>query len=179
MTLIIRLALRGIQPPIWRQFTVPSDIRLDQLHTVIQAVMGWKNSHQHQFEAHGFRFSQPTKNSPAVEDERTTLLSKIARKVGDKFTYIYDLGDCWKHDLVVEALEDGSAPIKCRSGARSCPPEDCGGVGGYEELLAVLSDPRHERHGELKGWLGKTFDSEKFNLDSINELLSRYQPRVD
>lgn len=128
MTLIIKATLQGTKPPIWRQFIVSGDIHLDRLHKVIQTVMGWKGSHQLQFEALGFRFAQPTKESPIVEDERKTPLSKVVSKVGDKFSYVYDLGDYWKHDLVVEAIEDRPAQLECLSGARACPPEDCGGV---------------------------------------------------
>lgn len=169
----LKITLQGIKPPIWRQFTVPADIRLDQLHKIIQCVMGWKDSHLHQFEAHGFRFAIPSEDSPAVEDERKTSPNDLAPKVGDKLTDIYDLGDYWKHDLVVEAIGDGPAQVKCLSGARACPPEDCGGVGAYDELLEALADPGHERHDELKAWLGKPFDPEAFGVVQTNIRLAK------
>jgi len=105
------------------------------------------------------------------EDETRVRLELVAPTEKGKFRYDYDFGDGWHHDVLVEKITpmDPSATYpRCFAGKRSCPPEDCGGPWGYADLLRAVADPSHERHAELKGWLGDDFDPERFDVDAVN-----------
>lgn len=171
----LKISLTGIQPEVWRRLLVSGDTRMDRLHDVIQRVMGWTNTHLHMFVISERQYSAPDSEMQDMEDETGVRLLDIAPKPKDAFTYYYDFGDGWRHDIVVEEVVQaderfGASPL-CLEGARACPPEDCGGVGGYEDFLAAVADPRHERHAELLEWIGGGFDPEAFDLMRINELL--------
>ena len=177
----LRVALRGIDPPIWRRFRVPAEIRLPALHRVLQRIMGWRNSHLHEFVAGGVSFGDPVEeDNYGPIDERRIRLSQLIRRPGERITYVYDFGDGWEHDLWLDrAVHDpaAAAATVCLAGARACPPEDCGGIGGYADFLAAIADPEHERHDEYRQWIGGDFDAEHFDLDAINRALARGKPR--
>ncbi len=108
-------------------------------------------------------------------DSRKTKLNKILVGEKDTLKYEYDFGDGWDHTIVLEKIVevDDHQPIPvCIKGKRNCPPEDCGGVWGYEDLLEIISDPKHPEHEEMLEWLGVEFDPEYFNLEEINEQLN-------
>jgi hypothetical protein len=179
----IKVTLRDSQPLIWRRFTAFSEIDLGLLHEVLQAVMGWTNTHLHQFEAAGHRISDPSfeldedADEPTTLDERSLTLRDVAPSVGDHFVYEYDFGDGWIHDLVVEDIEDlgdRGGLVWCLEGARACPLDDCGGISGYEELLAALADRRHPEREELLAWAGGSFDPEHFDPQAVNRELVRW-----
>jgi hypothetical protein len=91
--------------------------------------------------------------------------------VGGAFTYLYDFGDSWDHEIAVEAIIPTTARVRaslCLDGARACPPEDVGSIAGYEEFCAAIADPAHPRHDELREWIGRPFDPEALDLDAIN-----------
>lgn len=184
----IKVTLAGVRPPIWRRILIPKDLRLDRLHAVLQIVMGWTNSHLHQFIVGRKYYSDPRFELDAwdleVFDERKVTVKDILPEVRSKAVYEYDFGDGWEHTLLVEkqlAQEPGAAYPLCLDGRRACPPEDCGGVGGYANLLEALEDPEHEEHEELLEWLGEASDPEAFSLESVNrelgKLTSRWQRR--
>lgn len=171
----IKVTLKRIRPPIWRRLQVLGNTRLDRLHAILQAAMGWTNSHLHQFVVGGIEYGRPDPTFPndTVPEQRATL-AMIAPVAGSKFRYDYDFGDGWEHDVVVEQLlpvEPGVVAPRCLTGRRACPPEDCGGPWGYGELLAVLADPEHEEHAAMREWLIGDFDPERFSLDHINARL--------
>lgn len=141
----LSIKLLRIEPPIWRRIVVPETVSLAKLHTIIQRVMGWGNYHIYLFVGKGAHF-----------------------------LYTYDLGDGWKHEIQVEEIREGPPElVRCLEGARSCPPEDCGGPHGYEELLETIFDPKHPEHQERRNWLGDGFDPEYFNVEVINRSLKR------
>lgn len=164
----MRIDLRGITPPIWRRVEVP-DCSLAELHVVIQVAMGWSDCHLHEFEINHNRYSVP---SPFGGDEdmdtidaRDVWLSEVIRGKGSKFRYMYDFGDGWDHSIKVEAVEAADPSQiypRCVKGKRNCPPEDCGGVWGYKQLLEIVSDPKHPEHEERIEWHGE-FDPESFD----------------
>ena len=170
----IKVTLKGIKPPIWRRLLISGDTRLDELHDVLQTVMGWDDSHLHQFrrgrELIGVRDRRDPFGSD-VTDERKLSLSAALPAVKSKLLYDYDFGDGWEHELVVEKIlpPDSSAEApRCLAGKRACPPEDCGGVWGYADLLEAISDPSHpQREGQLE-WLGDEFDPEAFEPEIVN-----------
>jgi hypothetical protein len=130
-------------PPVWRRLLVPAAIRLDRLHNVIQAAMGWQSSHLHVFSDGQTEYGRPDPELP-FRDERTATLGDLLPREGSWARYTYDFGDDWKHEIVVEkrlAAEPGMAYPVCVAGEGACPPEDCGGAWGYEHLREVLADP--------------------------------------
>lgn len=177
----LRIDLRFAKPPIWRRIVVPGDIRLDRLHDVLQVAMGWTNSHLHAFRRGNEEYTMPDPEAGtlgqmhgvSVFDERKYTLSALVAAEGDRFQYDYDFGDGWEHDLRVEAITPASErfPARCLAGRRACPPEDCGGIGGYFDLLDALAHPKALRHRELLEWLGEGFDPALFDLDEVNEIL--------
>lgn len=172
----LKITLVGLEPPVWRQVLVPGDVNLAGLHWVIQYVMGWSNSHLHMFHVGKQRFGPKTPDWDRIQDERQVILQDIAPKAGSKFFYEYDMGDSWMHQVRVEKitrLESSFLKPECLAGERACPPEDCGGIGGYEDLLAAIRDPKHEQHDEMVEWVGEDFDPEAFDLAAANKALGR------
>jgi len=173
----LEIRLLDIEPPIWRRFAVPSDISLAALHQVVQVVMGWWESHLHQFIINGDYYGEPDSDwgsDDEVVDEHRVKLRDVVERRGQKFIYEYDFGDGWEHELKVVKIgppEPGARYPLCLAGQRNCPPEDCGGSWGYEHLLNVIADPNHEEHEDMMEWLGGGFDPERFDLAGVNERL--------
>jgi len=170
----IKISLNHIEPNIWRRFVVGSNIELPDLHKVIQTVMGWTNSHLHQFVINGKFYSKPDEESfLQCVDYRDVKLSQVLSEEGQSIIYEYDFGDGWEHEIALEKmLYDHSQKYPyCLAGKRHCPPEDCGGPWGYEDLLKVISDPNHSEYNEMIDWLSDNFDPEFIDIDQINEML--------
>ena len=173
----IKIVLYDSKPPIWRRLLVPDSISLYKLHQIIQIAMGWSDSHLHQFIIHGEYYSipHPEDNRPII-DERSYRLGQIAPSEGDKFIYEYDFGDSWDHEVLVEKILPPEPGVKypvCIKGKRACPPDDVGGIGGYEYFLTVMSDPNHDEHARLLTWWGGEFDPEEFDIEEINRVLGQ------
>jgi len=174
----VKITLRGAKPPIWRRLEVPSGSTLLRLHHAVQAAFGWEDDHLWVFETpvadYGTAGRDLGHRSPA-----SAKLSDVAALPGDRIRYTYDFGDDWEHDIVVEDVlpaEPGVAYPRCTAGRRASPPEDCGGIWGYQDLLEVLADPRHSEHAELLEWLGldaaAEFDPAHLDLGEVNQALS-------
>jgi hypothetical protein len=175
----LKVTLDQVDPPIWRRLAVRRDCPLGELHDIIQAVMGWENYHLHEFRLDNSRYGPVDPSwdmDPRILDELCFQLDDLLDEGAPVFRYLYDFGDGWNHTVQVEsecdAAEFDRLPV-CIDGERSCPPEDCGGVWGYDELLEALADPNHERHEELSGWIDPDFDPEKFDLSAANRELRR------
>jgi hypothetical protein len=170
----IKVTLRHVAPPVWRRIEVPADIKLDKLHRILQTVMGWTDSHMHAFRVGMVQYGTASREFPDMfKNERTVRLDQLVT-VGKKLIYEYDFGDGWEHELKIEKVptpEPGMRYPRCTAGKRACPPDDCGGPWGYEHLLEVLRDPKHEEHEEMREWIGGDFDSEAFDLDDVNQML--------
>ena len=169
---LLEIQLIDIEPPIWRRFVVPGSITLDRLHDVIQIVMGWSDSHLHEFRIGKKRYTEyPEYQEDGLECGRYRLVDLIKKK-GRTFQYLYDFVDGWHHELVIENSRyfnpELEAGIICLDGARACPPEDVGGVPGYFDFCRALNDPTHEEHESLVEWLGGDYDSEGFDADIVN-----------
>jgi hypothetical protein len=171
----LKISLDHVKPAIWRRFIVDSDIKLPDLHKVIQTVMGWYNSHLHQFRINDQFYSSPDEEALSeYVDYRKIRLNAVIANEKQKFHYDYDFGDGWEHTLVLEKIipkEKNKKYPMCIAGKRNCPPEDCGGPGGYEGMLEIIKDPSDEEYEEMMDWLGGDYDPEEFDIDSINELL--------
>jgi pRiA4b ORF-3-like protein len=170
------LSLDGATPPIWRRILVPADFTLAQLHRVIQAVMDWTDDHLHEFKVAGRLYGIPDPDGEHESiDDRTVRLRDLNLTPRTRISYTYDLGDEWVHALKVEEVSQGDSDdirALCVAGERSGPPEDVGGVFGYEELLVARSDPNHEQHNDAKDWLGD-FDPEYFSIEEANQRIRK------
>ena len=176
----VKITLKESKPTVWRRVHVRSDITLARLHEVIQIAMGWTDSHLHEFEIGGERYGNPQvvedeDFGDRLLDEKRVRLDKVAAPKS-RFVYRYDFGDNWEHEIKVEKavpIQDGARVPHCVAGEYACPPEDCGGVWGYAEMLEKLADPLCEERTELIEWIGGEFDSQRFELQEVNETLRR------
>lgn len=181
----IKVTLEGSRPSIWRRFQAPGDISLPRLHAVLQIVMGWTNSHLHEFKAGGRYYGEPDPDfgdELKMVDERQARLNQIAPRVRSRFVYEYDFGDSWEHELVVEKIlppEKGVQYPRCLDGKRACPPDDVGGVWGYQDFLDAIRDPDHPDHEDMIAWIGGEFDPEAFDLRGVNGALQLFQAYLD
>ena len=181
----LKITLNGIKPPIWRRILVPANIDLVSLHDLLQIVIGWTNSHLHQFisgkKLYGIQDDEFGDFDMDIENEDKYELSQLLRRENDSLKYEYDFGDGWEHKIVLEKIlpyETTERIPRCIKGKRACPPEDCGGIWGFENLIEAIKDSSHPEHEEMVEWLGRDFDSENFNLDEINKLLQENFPAI-
>lgn len=180
----LKVTLRAVRPPVWRRIEVRSTTKLSDLAWVLESAMGWDGSHLHMFEAGRNRYGAPDPEGwgPSVLDERKHSLGAVLPREGSKLRFDYDFGDGWEHDVVVEAIapvDRGVQYPQCVGGRRACPPEDCGGPWGYQELLEALADPKHERHEDLLEWIGGDFDSAEFDVDATTSAMRPSPPLHD
>ena len=177
----LKITLVGSKPPIWRRVQVPASIKLSRLHDVIQIVMGWTNSHLHQFFAGNICYSIPDPDDydfPGQErrDERKFTLCEAAPNEKARLLYEYDFGDGWEHDLLVEKILPASADALsaiCIGGKNACPPDDCGGILGYYHMLDVLKSPEHPEYDQYNDWLDEGFKPSYFDLEKTNAAVRR------
>jgi hypothetical protein len=181
----LKVTLLGTMPPIWRRLLVPVNLTLAQLHDVLQAAMGWQDCHMHEFCAGQRHFGKPNPEDrlmgmPPVENEHTVHLSNVLSRVGAKAIYTYDFGDSWEHSIVLEKrlpADPGTDYPVCTGGECACPPEDCGGIPGFYNLLDALGDPTHEQHDELQDWIGENYDPDVFSIDDVNRMITPLRRR--
>lgn len=173
----IKVALDNIRPPIWRRILVPGNTTLLKLHDILQIVMGWEDYHLHMFTIEGLIYGNPADDEYGdlgTINEASHKLRQVIHYEGQRFSYEYDFGDSWDHTLLVEKILSPQAGVRypiCLKGKRACPPEDVGGVWGYENFLEAIRDPSHDEHEEYLEWVGGEFDPEAFDLDEINSRL--------
>ena len=172
----------GIQPKVARTLELPLDLNLAQLHEVPQASFGWTDSHLHQFDIGGLTYGAPEFDEDGLSDRQTFEASDVRLADFDirydaplRVFYEYDFGDRWTHalELTRAVREAGVKYPRCVGGSRSGPPEDVGGTSGYEDFLEAWRDPQHEEHKEMRRWVGRKFDPERFELDDNNKAIAR------
>ena len=170
----LKITLKYIRPPIWRRIQVRRDITLATLHRVLQTTMGWYDCHLHQFRAGKTYYGTPDVDEFSelnLKDDSRAQLGRVMTKPKQKLIYEYDFGDGWEHEILLEKVLMPDPVVqypRCLGGARACPPEDCGGAGGYADFLQAISDPDHEEHDEYLEWIGGEFDPEEFELDEVD-----------
>jgi hypothetical protein len=186
----LKITLRGIRPPIWRRIRVGGHHTLAEFHEILQEVMGWTNTHLHKFEIGGRYFVPADMEDEGVdiegEDESAITLADAVHLAGKSFRYDYDFGDGWEHTIQVEKVLPAEAqpPVPvCLAGARRCPPEDCGGTYGYQQLLEALRDPANPQHTEMREWIADLYGSEArfhpeaFSTEAVNQSLQHLAKR--
>ena len=198
---VVRIDLVGARPPIWRRLRLASDLTLEQLHTIIQVTMGWASEHLHIFEMRpprgsgmldrrfltwfdldgddGSDFADATDSLP----EWFVQVCEVLNEPGDTLAYEYDFGDMWEHRIRLEKVQtwtDDDPPARCLAGRRACPPENSGGVWGYQALVHRLglgpddpepTEPSPEWLQEQWGWMCDEFDPAEFDVAAVNRSL--------
>lgn len=180
-----KITLLDVAPAIWRRIQIKNG-SFDKLHECIQTAMGWTNSHLHQFEIQGIVCGDPElicENPDGFVgiNSRETMVSDIVPQSGVRlhFSYEYDFGDCWRHEVVFEGCLPAKKGVRyplCLEGERACPPEDVGGVDGYEEFLEVIADSSHPEHEEWMVWAGGDFDRTRFDAKAATKNMQRGLP---
>ncbi|WP_375431363.1 plasmid pRiA4b ORF-3 family protein [uncultured Friedmanniella sp.] len=183
----VRLDLQGAKPPVWRRLDLPGDLTLPRVHDAIQAAMGWTDSHLHRFRT-GRDYRSPSfvttfdvdEGEDGVPEDGVRLDQLVSAK-GDTLWYEYDFGDGWDHVLQVEeVLDDRPATVRCVGGRMACPPEDCGGIGGYDELAAWVRSGYDDAQlpevfgdaAQARDWLPLEWHPDHFAVDEANAALS-------
>lgn len=176
-----RITLRDTEPAIWRRVET-KDVSLLRLHLLIQTAMGWTNSHLHQFEIAGSRFTDPRllMDDPDAIDYSRLRVSDLVASYGSKLRmlYEYDFGDGWQHDVVLEKVTSAEPKTRyprCSDGGRACPPEDVGGVHGFADFLEAISNPNHEEHQDYLEWNGP-FDPARFHAQQASRRMRKGLP---
>jgi len=173
-----KITLRDIKPPIWRRIQVPETCTFWDLHVAIQDAMGWEDYHLHEFEIAAPSTDLKVNIGIPDEDFGREILPGWKQKIPDYFSmgnklvdYIYDFGDNWEHIIKLEKIlprdENVDYP-KCIAGKRACPPEDCGGIWGYENFLEIINDPDNEEYEDMIEWAGGEFDPEHFDVKEVS-----------
>lgn len=173
------ITIKEINPKIWRRLLVPSDMRLSDFHKVIQTSFGWTNSHLHQFIKNDTCYTRRMQDDDYWDelenvDYHNMKIFSLLYSKREKMIYEYDFGDSWRHEIILEEILPPNEGFKyplCLDGARSCPPEDCGGVWGYQNMMKILKKPKHEEYESYIIWLDGKFNSEYFNKDKVNKRL--------
>ncbi|WP_229796115.1 plasmid pRiA4b ORF-3 family protein [Saccharothrix coeruleofusca] len=176
----LKITLGGSKPPIWRRLEVPSTITLQHLHQAIQEAFAWEDYHLWVFSTPVGEYGPRSDRELGHRSAATKKLSEVTPEVKARLLYLYDFGDNWEHRIVVEDVldaEPGVAYPRCLTGKRAAPPEDCGGVHGYEHLCEVVANPADPEHADMLQWLGldsaEGFDPAAFDLAAVDERLAK------
>ena len=177
----LRIQIREIESAIFRFIQVTNARTFHLLHEIIQWSFGWDHAHLYEFHVGRTKVAEPDPEfglPPFPRHPRATRLGDLVAKEITRFTYVYDFGDDWIHDLIVEKRFGPDPAVRypiCLDGARSAPPEDCGGIPGYDDFLAAWRDPEHEEHDHMREWAGPRYDPERFDLKGVNEILKMFR----
>lgn len=193
---ILKVELDQVTPSVWRKFIVPAHISLDRLHDVLQIVMGWFDYHLYEFVIGTKVYTEAPESKEDGLEAGKYALEELVKRKGRTISYSYDFGDNWTHTIKLEQIiqEDQfvselceeerlrllQVPLMCMEGQGACPPEDVGGIFGYEEFCEAISNPDHARHKECTDWyedvyfFAQPFDRDRFDKDQVNVELNKY-----
>lgn len=180
----IRIEMQEIRPKIWRRVDVPLSTTLMALHDIIQLLFDWRDAHLFKFEIGDKVYGDPIPDDPFADlrvykAKGIRLGTLIDRGVG-RFLYVYDFGDNWRHDVMIEDVFDGAADVDYPvfvDGVRRAPPEDVGGASGFMDFLEAALDPAHPEHRAMRDWHGGPFDPHDIGLKRIRMVLSMWADR--
>ncbi|MCF6299877.1 MAG: plasmid pRiA4b ORF-3 family protein [Proteobacteria bacterium] len=175
----IQIALKGSKPKIWRRIQIPADLLLSDFHKILQTTMGWMNAHLHHFIQGDAFYTQKMADDPFWHDinnidYKSVKVLDLLKMERQKIIYEYDFGDGWEHEIILEKIlpvDDGIDYPICLEGKMNCPPEDCGGVWGYANMIDILAQPEHEEFNHYLEWVGKEFDPGYFDSAVVNQML--------
>ena len=176
----IKITLLYTRPPIWRRVEVPSHIYLADLHQIIQIVMEWTESHLWEVHDKNKTYSDPKYfdefDDIEIVDSKKMKLFDVLKRAKSKIIYVYDFGDDWEHEVVLEKKFPPEIDVdypRCTDGKLACPPEDCGGINGFYRMLECLSDPDDEEYESMKEWVGEGYNPEYFDIEGVNKALKK------
>lgn len=179
------VTLKGSPRKVYRQLTIPSDLSLEHLGEVLVSAVGWEGYHLNQFiKDRNTCYLLPDEYGHVDYgyDARQYTIGDLLKRVGTKIQWEYDFGDSWTHELkLVEKValdKEDEVKVTLVKATGACPPEDCGGVGGYRHLLNTLKNPGSEEYEEMVGWLGGGFDPKAFNLSAARQRIASYMKRI-
>lgn len=185
----IKVVLKNSKPPIWRRILVNSSITFEELHYTIQIAMGWGIFHLYEFAVDDYRIGVVNDEmedygfgSSDIIDSADITLKEVLAKDYKKIIYEYDFGDGWIHNLEIEKilpLDEKSYYPVCLTGSRNCPPEDCGGIPGFYNLLEIIGNKWHPEYEEMMDWLGGSYDPSEFDLEETNLFLTEIKEIMD
>lgn len=181
----LKITLQWTKPPIWRRVLVHKKTSFSDLHSIIQIAMGWHRSHLFQFIVHDEHIGEPHPgmallgyhSSDQLDNASTETLEGNIREEKEVFIYDYDFGDNWRHEIVVEQSLPPDSKTKypvCIGGELNCPPEDCGGIPGFYDMLEILADKSHPERKELLEWLENPYDPQHFDIAKVNKQLRKF-----
>ena len=187
MPLLLKVTLAyTAKPPVWRKIRISEEASFETLHLAIQASFGWHDYHLWEFSPRPFtspRIGPPEDEMFAgvgepVKDASQIPLSTVFTQSKDQFSYVYDMGDSWEHTIVLEKIVEEPAPIPmCVAGKGTCPPEDCGGIPGYYNMVEAINNPKHDEHEDMMDWLGfekgHTWDVNSFDLEDTQAFMKK------
>jgi hypothetical protein len=170
----LKITLKGVKPPVWRRLLVPSGYTLSEVHEALLTAMGWAGYHLYLFRIGRTTYMDIDDDWPDDSVDPSSVRLGDLVGPGDRFTFEYDFGDGWEHQVVVEDVlpAAGRGRPVCLAGRRSCPPEDVGGPWGYADFLDAITDPQHDRHDELLVWVGGSFDPDAFDAVEVDLIFS-------
>lgn len=178
----LKIALKYSKPPIWRRVEVDSRTTLSDFHFILQAAMGWENSHLWEFQKGNVRYGIQQDDelsffTDRVENAGRVRLLDVFPRIKSRIGYLYDFGDSWEHEIVLEKQYPPEPDVhypRCIKGKMACPPEDCGGIPGYYYRLEIIDDPSHEEYDETIEWMGEEFDPNLFDMEKVNTILKKF-----
>ena len=180
----VHIELRDLEPKIWRRVDVPLSSTLAALNDIIQVSFHWQDDHLYEFVVGERVYGVPTDEDEfydrKVYKASAIRLKTLVERGVDRFLYVYDFGDNWHHDVIVEEVRDGDRDTEYPSlvdGARRCPPEDVGGTDGFKEFLEAVLDATHEEHDRMTAWYGGPFDPEDIDENRIRQILEMFAAR--
>ena len=180
----LKISLSGIKPTIYRTIQIEEHRTFFELHAAVQIAFGWENSHMHIFEIGDDRIGMSEfdefEDDHTIE-ERNIRLFQTGLNEKDKFEYIYDFGDHWVHEIQLTKILESKKTFypKCIKGAMNRPPEDCGGIHGFEDFKEIMGNRKHPEFKEMKTWYGGMYDEELFLKDQINEDFKSFDTIVE
>jgi len=180
---VIRVELNDTEPAIWRRFAAPTSITLKGLHDLIQAAMGWQDCHLWEFRTVSSRYGKPDpqyETDPPTHPAAGIKLAALIERGDLTFSYVYDFGDNWRHTVQVEGVKPAEAdmPVPCFiDGVGRCPPEDVGGVSGFEGFLEAVGKPQHRQHRTMLDWYGGPYDPKDINRQTIEARFAQLAKR--
>lgn len=182
----IKISLIDSPVPIWRRLVIDAWMPLSVVHEALQITMGWWSYHLYEFESNGVRYGdmRHSQDDPDLQNADTTDLSQLLKKEGDTLIYLYDHGDEWRHEITLEQIiapadQEEALSAYCTHGKRACPPEDCGGIPGFTNLLTAVEDPCHPSHEEVMLWTGQSYDPNAFDARLVNLRLELWEEELD
>jgi len=173
-----KIALKGITPQIWRRIQVPETYTFWDLHVAIQDAMSWGGHHLHEFtilnpkngEMDEIGIPYEDSDDRSILEGWKTKIDRYFSMTNKKADYLYDFGDYWEHRVVLEKILPKDPKTEypcCIAGKRNSPPDDVGGVPGFEEFVKIMKDPRHKEHDEMVEWHCGEFDPEAFDWKNV------------